>query len=186
MAGIYIHIPFCKKACHYCNFHFSTQINYIDHFTKAIIQEIEIQKNYLSTPIETLYFGGGTPSLLPMDDFHKILDKLSSVYPLDSDIEFTIEANPDDIRPEQVKAFEDSTVGTVLGIRFHTADLSWSISPAKYNKILMHLSGPLLGEPVNLLQMQKIMGFLNDFGQMCQFAMGYKFHLAKFLCGVFL
>jgi oxygen-independent coproporphyrinogen-3 oxidase len=127
MAGIYIHIPFCKKACHYCNFHFSTQINYIDHFTKAIIQEIEIQKNYLSTPIETLYFGGGTPSLLPMDDFHKILDKLSSVYPLDSDIEFTIEANPDDIRPDQVKAWKKAGVNRLsIGIQsFQPAALQW-------------------------------------------------------------
>jgi oxygen-independent coproporphyrinogen-3 oxidase len=127
MAGIYIHIPFCKKACHYCNFHFSTQINYIDHFTKAIIQEIEIQKNYLSTPIETLYFGGGTPSLLPMDDFHKILDKLKSVYSLDANIEFTIEANPDDIQPKQVNAWKKAGVNRLsIGIQsFQPAALQW-------------------------------------------------------------
>jgi oxygen-independent coproporphyrinogen-3 oxidase len=127
MAGIYIHIPFCKKACHYCNFHFSTQLKYIDQFTKAIIQEIEIQKNYLSTPIETLYFGGGTPSLLPMDDFHKILDKLSSVYSLDPDIEFTIEANPDDIRPDQVNAWKKAGVNRLsIGIQsFQPAALQW-------------------------------------------------------------
>jgi hypothetical protein len=123
---------------------------------------------------------------------HRTLDDLPVVTPANSEYGPKFAAAYKDICqqlgvllatncPEQVKAFEDSIVGTVLGIRFHTADLSWSISPAKYNKILMHLSGPLLGEPVNLLQMQKIMGFLNDFGQMCQFAMGYKFHLAKFL-----
>ena len=127
MAGIYIHIPFCKKACHYCNFHFSTQLKNIDHFTKAIIQEIEIQKNYLSQPIETLYFGGGTPSLLPMDDFHKILDKLRSVYSLDSNIEFTIEANPDDIQPNQVNAWKKAGVNRLsIGIQsFQPAALQW-------------------------------------------------------------
>lgn len=127
MAGIYIHIPFCKKACHYCNFHFSTQLKYIDDFTKAIIQEIEIQKNYLTQPIETLYFGGGTPSLLPMDDFHKILDKLRSVYSLDSNIEFTIEANPDDIQPNQVNAWKKAGVNRLsIGIQsFQPAALQW-------------------------------------------------------------
>ena len=127
MAGIYIHIPFCKKACHYCNFHFSTQLKYINHFTKAIIQEIEIQKNYLSQPIETLYFGGGTPSLLPLDDFHKILDKLRSVYSLDSNIEFTIEANPDDIQPKQVNAWKKAGVNRLsIGIQsFQPAALQW-------------------------------------------------------------
>ncbi len=127
MAGIYIHIPFCKKACHYCNFHFSTQLKYIDDFTKAIIQEIEIQKNYLSQPIQTLYFGGGTPSLLPMDDFHKILDKLRSVYSLDSNIEFTIEANPDDIQPNQVNAWKKAGVNRLsIGIQsFQPAALQW-------------------------------------------------------------
>ena len=127
MAGIYIHIPFCKKACHYCNFHFSTQLKYIDQFTKAIIQEIEIQKNYLSTPIETVYFGGGTPSLLSMDHFHKILDKLRSVYSLGSNIEFTIEANPDDIQPNQVKAWKKAGVNRLsIGIQsFQPAALQW-------------------------------------------------------------
>lgn len=127
MAGIYIHIPFCKKACHYCNFHFSTQLKYINQFTKAIIQEIEIQKNYLTQPIETLYFGGGTPSLLPMDDFHKILDKLRSVYSLDSNIEFTIEANPDDIQPNQVNAWKKAGVNRLsIGIQsFQPAALQW-------------------------------------------------------------
>jgi oxygen-independent coproporphyrinogen-3 oxidase len=127
MAGIYIHIPFCKKACNYCNFHFSTQLKYIDQFTRAIIQEIEIQKNYLPDPIETLYFGGGTPSLMPMDDFHKIIDKLSSVFTLDSNIEFTIEANPDDIQPNQVKAWKKAGVNRLsIGIQsFQPAALQW-------------------------------------------------------------
>lgn len=127
MAGIYIHIPFCKKACHYCNFHFSTQTNYIEQFTNALINEIEIQKNYLTEPIETLYFGGGTPSLLPMDAFQKIMDKLNAVYSLNDTIEFTIEANPDDIQPAQVKAWRKAGVNRLsMGIQsFQPSALSW-------------------------------------------------------------
>jgi len=64
MAGIYLHIPFCKKACHYCNFHFSTQTSEMQSFVDALIQEITLQKSYIKEPIETIYFGGGTPSLL--------------------------------------------------------------------------------------------------------------------------
>jgi oxygen-independent coproporphyrinogen-3 oxidase len=64
MAGIYIHIPFCRKACNYCNFHFSTNHQLMDQMIEAMVHEIALQKTYLSEPIETLYFGGGTPSLL--------------------------------------------------------------------------------------------------------------------------
>jgi oxygen-independent coproporphyrinogen-3 oxidase len=76
MSGIYIHIPFCKKACHYCNFHFSTQTQYIDEFTAALLAEIELQQKYLSDKIETLYFGGGTPSLLKNEAIQSIYTKL--------------------------------------------------------------------------------------------------------------
>jgi oxygen-independent coproporphyrinogen-3 oxidase len=64
MAGIYIHIPFCKQACHYCNFHFSTGTGNRDAMVNAIVKEIQIRKHTLSSPIETIYFGGGTPSIL--------------------------------------------------------------------------------------------------------------------------
>jgi len=83
--------------------------------------------------------------------------------------------------PDFVKAFEDVTEGTVLGIRFHTTDLLWSISPQKFNKIRSHILKPMLGGSVTLLSMQTLMGLLNDFGQMCQFARGFKFHLTNFL-----
>ncbi|MGI9139347.1 MAG: radical SAM family heme chaperone HemW [Sediminibacterium sp.] len=127
MAGIYIHIPFCKKACHYCNFHFSTQTKYIEQFTNAILKEIEIQKDYLSAPIETLYFGGGTPSLLPLRDFHKIVEKIHAIFPMDPVIEFTIEANPDDIHREQVKAWKKAGVNRLsVGIQsFQASALQW-------------------------------------------------------------
>src|SRR4051812_19842376 len=65
MAGVYIHIPFCRKACNYCNFHFSTSPAHRSELVSAILQEIDLRKNYLSEPVSTIYFGGGTPSILP-------------------------------------------------------------------------------------------------------------------------
>ena len=127
MAGIYIHIPFCKKACHYCNFHFSTQTKYIDAFTNSVCKEIELQKNYLAQPIDTLYFGGGTPSLLSEAAFNIIVDKINEVYPLHINVEFTVEANPDDITPILVKTWKKAGVNRLsMGIQsFQPHALEW-------------------------------------------------------------
>lgn len=127
MAGIYIHIPFCKKACHYCNFHFSTQTKHIEQFTNAALKEIELQKNYLTGPIETLYIGGGTPSLLPQDAFKKIVDKIKLVFPMQPHFEFTLEANPDDININQINAWKKEGVNRLsIGIQsFQLAALDW-------------------------------------------------------------
>lgn len=127
MAGIYIHIPFCKKACHYCNFHFSTQTEYIQEFTHALVAEIKLQKNYLTAPIETIYFGGGTPSLLKKAELEMIIEALKANFNLAPHFEFTIEANPDDIN-EQL-ACDWLTLGVnrlSLGIQsFQAASLAW-------------------------------------------------------------
>jgi oxygen-independent coproporphyrinogen-3 oxidase len=88
MSGIYIHIPFCRKACHYCNFHFSTQIEQIDTFVNTLVKEIEIQKDYLNEKVETLYFGGGTPSLLSAEQVDKILNAIHKNYSIKADFEF--------------------------------------------------------------------------------------------------
>ena len=77
MAGVYIHIPFCKKACHYCNFHFSASKDLKDEFIAALLHEIELQKDYLSEAVSTVYFGGGTPSLLPATDIKNIISSLA-------------------------------------------------------------------------------------------------------------
>jgi oxygen-independent coproporphyrinogen-3 oxidase len=83
MAGIYIHIPFCKQACHYCNFYFSTSLGNKEKFVQALLKEIELSKDYLEgEKIETIYLGGGTPSQLSMEDLRLITDKLQSVYDL--------------------------------------------------------------------------------------------------------
>ena len=76
MAGIYIHIPFCKKACHYCNFHFSTSLQFINEMTQCLLHEINLQKDFLGDEtIESIYFGGGTPSILPESAIQQLIDE---------------------------------------------------------------------------------------------------------------
>jgi oxygen-independent coproporphyrinogen-3 oxidase len=104
LAGIYIHIPFCKQACNYCNFYFSTSLGNKDRYIDALLHEIELSKNYLQgEPIKTLYFGGGTPSHLPVNDLLMIVQKLDSVYGFNNLEEFTLEANPDDLTFDKLK-----------------------------------------------------------------------------------
>lgn len=81
MAGIYLHIPFCKKACHYCNFHFSTSLSLKNDFTEALLREMALRQNYLQDEtVETIYLGGGTPSLLERHELEAILDRLRALY----------------------------------------------------------------------------------------------------------
>lgn len=103
MAGIYIHIPFCKQACHYCDFHFSTNTTLKDQMVRMICRELVLQRNYLGegATFHTIYFGGGTPSLLEAFDLEQILDTIHRHYRLDLQ-ELTIETNPDDLRPARL------------------------------------------------------------------------------------
>ncbi len=108
MAGIYIHIPFCKQACHYCNFYFSTSLRNKDKFVEALLKEIELTKDYLAgEQLDTIYFGGGTPSLLEKEEIIKIVDKIAVYHNLNQLQEFTLEANPDDLSPDKIKAFAE-------------------------------------------------------------------------------
>lgn len=127
MAGIYIHIPFCKKACHYCNFHFSTQTNNIDAFIEALLIEIDLRKNYLSGPIQTIYLGGGTPSLLSYTQLKTVADALTKHFVLDDTKEFTMEVNPDDINEEQLQQWKYLGINRLsIGIQsFQNEALSW-------------------------------------------------------------
>lgn len=127
MSGIYIHIPFCRKACHYCNFHFSTQIEQIDGFVNALVKEIEIQKDYLNDKVETLYFGGGTPSLLSAEHIDKILKAIQENFTIDPGFEFTLEANPDDIDLAKTKMWASKGINRLsIGIQsFQEEALSW-------------------------------------------------------------
>src|ERR1700726_1902188 len=100
MAGIYLHIPFCKRACHYCNFHFSTSLKGKNDFIIALLKEIELRKDYLDGEgVETIYFGGGTPSLLEENEITRIMEHLYTHFPVSETPEITLEANPDDINP---------------------------------------------------------------------------------------
>ncbi|MCX6199815.1 MAG: radical SAM family heme chaperone HemW [Bacteroidetes bacterium] len=108
MAGIYIHIPFCKQACNYCNFYFSTSLGNKDKFIQSLLREIELSNGYLQRErIETLYLGGGTPSQLTISALKLIMEKLQSVYDLSSLQEFTIETNPDDLTEEKIKELSE-------------------------------------------------------------------------------
>jgi oxygen-independent coproporphyrinogen III oxidase len=101
MSGIYIHIPFCKKACHYCNFHFSTNLGKLTEMVAAICKDIDLRHKFLNeTKIATVYFGGGTPSLLSKLDLELILSTLRRYYTIDEDAEITMECNPDDLTME--------------------------------------------------------------------------------------
>ena len=106
MSGIYIHIPFCKQACHYCDFHFSTNTERMDLMVDMICEELRIRKNFLPEgPVKTIYFGGGTPSLLPERSLEKILNTIYKEYTLDIQ-ELTLEANPDDINRDNLASFK--------------------------------------------------------------------------------
>jgi len=127
MAGIYLHIPFCKKACHYCNFHFSTQTADMQVFVDTLIQEIALQKSYIKEPIETIYFGGGTPSLLEEAQLKEILAAIDAHFEKADVIECTLEANPDDMHPSKIAAWKKIGINRLsIGIQsFQASALTW-------------------------------------------------------------
>ena len=127
MAGIYIHIPFCKQACHYCNFHFSTSMGLREDFIKALLKEIALQKDYLDEAvIETIYFGGGTPSLLETEAIVDILETINQYHNINLDeAEVTLEANPDDLTITKLKGLHQAGINRLsIGVQsFHDVDL---------------------------------------------------------------
>ncbi|MBB3700943.1 radical SAM family heme chaperone HemW [Flammeovirga yaeyamensis] len=102
MSGIYFHIPFCKQACHYCDFHFSTSLKLKNDVVKGMLWELDKQKEYINENIETIYFGGGTPSILSIDELSVLLDKVHNNFNTSGVKEVTLEANPDDITKEKL------------------------------------------------------------------------------------
>jgi oxygen-independent coproporphyrinogen-3 oxidase len=110
MSGIYIHIPFCKQKCHYCNFFSVASNKYRAVFVEALLKEIDRQKDYLDDKtIQTIYFGGGTPSMLSAKEIGQILEKINTLYRVSSDVEITLEANPDDLGNDKLISLKNET-----------------------------------------------------------------------------
>lgn len=108
---IYIHIPFCKQKCSYCNFHFSTSLNFKDEMLRAMKTEIMLRKNELQNKsLKSLYFGGGTPSILSVDEINSLIDEVLKYFSFEKDIEITLEANPDDLDKNFLKQLAGTPV----------------------------------------------------------------------------
>lgn len=128
MSGIYLHIPFCRQACHYCDFHFSTSMKHKEALLKAMHQELHQRRAEMGgTFIETVYFGGGTPSLLTEAEIDAFLRQIGTEYSLSPDAEITLEANPDDLSPERIAALAVGPVNRLsIGIQsFTDHELRW-------------------------------------------------------------
>ena len=128
MAGIYIHIPFCKQACFYCDFHFSTSLKRKEEMLQAILSELQLRKNELEDElIETIYFGGGTPSLLTSEEIAAIFEVIYSNYTVIESPEITLEANPDDLSESKIIALSNSPINRLsIGIQsFFEDDLQF-------------------------------------------------------------
>ncbi|CAM4356727.1 radical SAM family heme chaperone HemW [Flavobacterium terrigena] len=119
MSGIYIHIPFCKQACHYCDFHFSTSMKKKDEMVLALVKEMELRKNeFQNEIIETIYFGGGTPSVLSIDDIRFLIDAVYKHYQVVENPEITLEANPDDLDNEIILQYANSPINRLsIGVQ---------------------------------------------------------------------
>lgn len=126
MSGIYLHIPFCKKACHYCNFHFSTSANYIDKMVAALKNELILRKHDSLHPVETIYFGGGTPSMLSTAALSELIAEITSHYSVVTTPEITVETNPDDLSPLYLRQLKAIGVNRLsIGVQsFHDAELT--------------------------------------------------------------
>lgn len=128
MAGIYIHIPFCKQKCSYCDFHFSTNFKYKSELLAALQKEIILQKDHFKTEtINTIYFGGGTPSVLTEKELNLLLDAVYRNYQVNEKVELTMECNPDDITSKKINEYKNNGVNRLsIGIQsFFNDDLQF-------------------------------------------------------------
>lgn len=126
MAGLYIHIPFCKKACHYCNFYFSTNQKHKYEFLQALCKELQQRATELkNTTVSSIYFGGGTPSLLTSEDLNLIFKTIETYYKIAPSAEITLEANPDDLKNSKIKMLSETQINRLsIGVQsFFEEDL---------------------------------------------------------------
>ena len=126
-AGVYFHIPFCKKACHYCNFHFSTSLQHKNELVEALLKEIDITRGKNTRLITSVYFGGGTPSLLLRKELRAIMEKTRASFMLQPDVEISFEVNPDDMNDATVPFWKEQGINRLsIGIQsFRDEDLAW-------------------------------------------------------------
>ena len=119
MSGIYLHIPFCKKACHYCDFHFSTSLKNKEPLLKALVQEIILRADeFKNKTVETIYFGGGTPSILDVDEIKNIIKTIRQYYKVIEIPEITLEANPDDLTDDKIKELAQTEINRLsIGVQ---------------------------------------------------------------------
>ena len=133
MAGVYLHVPFCRQACHYCDFHFSTNTQTVDAMVRAIASEARLRAPHflgsLNGPVTTLYLGGGTPSLLPPDAMKRLVREVSDALQLDvyTLAEVTLEANPEDLEDARLDAWLEAGFNRLsVGIQsFDDKTLGW-------------------------------------------------------------
>ena len=126
MAGLYVHVPFCSKRCLYCDFFSNTEMRYKAPYLAALVREMALRAPYLSgEPIETIYFGGGTPSQLSASDFQLLFEAIQQHFTLASALEITLEANPDDLSPAYIRSLHTLPFNRLsMGIQsFHEDDL---------------------------------------------------------------
>ena len=119
MSGIYIHIPFCKQACHYCDFHFSTSMKKKEEMVLALVKELEFRKDeFQNEVVETIYFGGGTPSELSINDIRFLINSVYQNYNVNENPEITLEANPDDLDEETIIQYSNSPINRLsIGVQ---------------------------------------------------------------------
>jgi oxygen-independent coproporphyrinogen III oxidase len=123
-----LHIPFCKQACNYCNFHFTTSLRYKSDLVQALCKELELQQPKLEgEPVNTIYFGGGTPSLLALKECQQVLDTIRTFYPVSEAAEITLEANPDDVTLDKLQGWKESGINRLsVGVQsFFEEELRW-------------------------------------------------------------
>lgn len=155
MSGLYLHIPFCKQACHYCDFHFSTSLKKKTELVDALCKEIVLRKDEIGETLETIYFGGGTPSLLNATELEQLFSTIEAHFDIVENPEITLEANPDDLSEEKLKILKASKINRLsIGVqsffeqdlklmnRAHNAEEAWqSLDLAKkyFNNISIDL-----------------------------------------------
>jgi oxygen-independent coproporphyrinogen-3 oxidase len=123
MSGIYLHIPFCKQACSYCDFHFSTSLKRKKEMLSAMKKELEIRQKELETPIKSIYLGGGTPSLLHPEEVEDLFSHIRAIFQIEADAEVTLEVNPDDLDGDLVKKWSKTPVNRLsIGIQSFSDD----------------------------------------------------------------